>query len=163
MKNPKKKFGSLLAMLVFLSANGVMGFAQVPEQPEKHTSAEIQKSAKQVYKAGIRVLRTLEYKIKKRKSNKYLKGVESTFRITRIRATIRNGSPSNEAEGVQIEYHAQLWIEELSKKSSLVYIFVAKKEYKINFDETPKLIEDNRLEDREQEIMDKLKKNLGIE
>jgi hypothetical protein len=148
---------------MFVSATFLTWAADIPEKPENLTSFEIQKRGKDVYKAGLRVLGALKYEIKSKKRNKYLHGLEGTFRIFRIRGAIKNGRPINEAEGTQTEFHAHVWIEGLSKKSCQVGVSVVKKEYDVKFDKDPKLTVDIRVEDREEEIKEKLKKSLKVE
>ena len=158
MTYKKRKFSLSLVILFFISAFLVTGFAKVPEKPKELTSFEIQKTKKEIYKAGIKAFKALEYKIKKKKKNTYIEGQEVTFRIFRIMVTHQG----NQAEGTQHDYRANMWIEPLSETSTRVDIFVSEKVYDVKPNQNPQLKETNRKESREQKIRDKLKKILGI-
>jgi hypothetical protein len=158
MSYKKRKFSLSLVILIFISSILLTGFAKVPVKPKELTSFEIQKTKKEIYKAGVKALKALKYKIKKKKKNTYLQGQEVTFLIFRILSTPQG----NLAEGTQHDYRASMWIEPLSETSTRVDILVTEKVYDVKPNKNPQLKETNRKESREQKIRDKLKKILGI-
>jgi hypothetical protein len=125
--------------------------AQIPDKTEELTSFEIQKSKKEIYNAGLKVLSDLEYKVIKDKKYKYLEGKDTEVHIHRIRLE-RPG----EFQGTRIDYNARIWIEQLSKKSTRIDIFVTEQKYDHEFGKDPRLIETNRLKNMEEKIKEKL-------
>ena len=163
MKGKKWRIGTWLVLWIFIVSIGMTGFSQENEPPAERTSFQVQHEKKAVYKAGEHFFAELKYEIQKKKKNRFLWATETELTITRIRPVIKDGVPDNEVEGFKTNLNAKIWIEELSKTSCRIDISVNKQKFELKFGQSPKLVEENRLEDQEKDILEKLKNKLGIE
>lgn len=155
MNSSRKNFQLFFFIFVFFMAATVSNHAKVPKIPEEVTSCEIQLFHKDVFKAGLKTLMDLEYKIDKKKKNKFIHGFIGTDRLIGF-------SMNMQPKGTRHIEEVNIWIEPLSKESTNVSIYASKAIYKLEPNQNPKLMESNRREQIEKKVQMALKKNLNI-